>query len=556
MLNPRCIILWTLACSCACQAQAVSNSAKGNDDPQLAAVALAFILVPTLIYTVRRRLIWHIKQQMLVVSAAASDDDDEEAGANDVDARRPLSLVFHDADEPFAIVVNPRLRAEKRLFRQVCLADFGIALAYAVLPLLFGLLAFQEAATAGSGMGLVLAGFTLMRYLLHRGQFRAYNLSRSRPRQRVYRWLGRIMYGILMIVTLGTGATAVNLVYLPDILRAIFGPRMRMILSILFVAGTAFYAIPILLSGQENKAEAFGLLCAAFLHACLFVALTRRLRKVAGLRLLILRVFKVDETSSFLFSGLMRYWRYFGNHLTIVDESLVRQGYSNSFAQTVFLAFGLIAALLVAFLIFLAPWIESRIHHPLSWGWNCVVVTVPALLAGWVTLRIGKLRIDSNFTRNLDQVLASLRSVEVYPRRLDLSFRHLRALCHNNTWFPAVRAFANRADVVLMDLRGYTEQRKGCQKEINFLFDAVPLAHLLLLVDTANDQTVVGHMLQGLWERLNNTSPNLSLPNPVVHLYQVQDNDKRDMQAILDRLIQIADADGLSAPERGRAVPA
>ena len=61
-------------------------------------------------------------------------------------------------------------------------------------------------------------------------------------------------------------------------------------------------------------------------------------------------------------------------------------------------------------------------------------------------------------------------------------------------------------------------------------------------IDTANDQIVVSEMLRGRWERLSKTSLNLLLPSPVVHIYQVRENDERDMQAILDRVINMADA--------------
>ncbi len=76
----RCVV-WTLAFSWACQAQDAANPATaGDDDPQLAAVALAFVLVPTLIYFVRRRQIGRIKQQMLLVSTSEPDGDDAEDG--------------------------------------------------------------------------------------------------------------------------------------------------------------------------------------------------------------------------------------------------------------------------------------------------------------------------------------------------------------------------------------------------------------------------------------------------------------------------------------------
>lgn len=102
--------------------------------------------------------------------------------------------------------------------------------------------------------------------------------------------------------------------------------------------------------------------------------------------------------------------------------------------------------------------------------------------------------------------------------------------------------FARRADVVLMDLRGYSDARKGCQKEVDFLFDAVPVARLLFVVDNGNDLDLVQAMLLARWQRLRRTSPNFPVATPVIHLYLARDNDKRDMQGILDCLVGTADA--------------
>jgi hypothetical protein len=343
----------------------------------------------------------------------------------------------------------------------------------------------------------------------------------------------------------------------PDILRAIFGPRVRLILSGLMVAGTVGYAVPILLFGQNYKAAAFGMLTAALLHVCLFAVLARRLSRVAGVRLLILRVFRLDQTASFIFSGLMRYWRHFGSHLTVVDASLMRQRNSDNSTRTVFLAFFLIVALLVAYVNLAERLLKFWYHDPLFWVWSCGLVAVLAMLPAWVALRIGERRTSSRFMRSREQVRASLRSLEVSPRHLDLSFRHLQAMCHNNTWFLAVKEFANSADVVLMDLRGYSEQRQGCRKEVNFLFDAVPLPHLLFLVDTAMNKDMVEEMLRGCWARLSKRSPNLQLTHPVVRVYHVRDNDERDMQAVLNLLITLAATpDELSSPERAQTASA
>jgi hypothetical protein len=193
----------------------------------------------------------------------------------------------------------------------------------------------------------------------------------------------------------------------------------------------------------------------------------------------ILRVFRIDKTSSFVFTGLMRYWRHFGNHFTVVDESLVRQARESHWKWTWFL----VIASLIASSALINP-IQSRVvTWGLAWYWYCFYLIVLAVVGGKVWLRIGKRLIDSQFTSTGDQLMERLRSLEACPRDLDLSFRYIHAMCHRNTWFFAVKEFARRSDVVLMDLRGYMAQRSGCKTEVNFLFDAVPLARLLFLID-------------------------------------------------------------------------
>lgn len=530
----RCVV-WILAVCWACLAQDAAQQ-TGDGSEFLPFLLVPLVLVPALLYFIPRREIAMIRQQMMIPSAETGGDEEEDA-ANEIAARRRLEFAVHDADQKRENVVHPRLAQEKSIFRRVCLADLGIAAMYALLPLAFGGFQLEEAATLGLLMGAQLAIFSVMRYLLHQGQFQAFNLRRSRGRQKTYRWLGRIVYAIAIVVSLGSGATVLNLRYLPDILRVIFGARLRMVLSVLFFAGTIWYYF---FGGLEHNTESFGLLLTALLHAIVFVWFVRRLRQIAGLRLLVLRVFSTEERALFLFSGVMQYWRHFGNHLTIVDQSLLQQERSNSSNRNFILGCILILlSCLCSMLIGLA--IESRTQTKLSATENCFVAAVPILLLGWGAWKSRKARIERDFTRSLGQIQESLRHLEMYPRRLDLSFRSLQAMCHRNTWFPAVREFAQRTDAVLMDLRDYSAQRKGCEKEVNLLFDTVPLSGVLFLIDPATDRQALETMLSARWARLSRTSPNLDLSSPVCHLYEIRDDDERDMQAILDHLILVAD---------------
>jgi hypothetical protein len=418
--------------------------------------------------------------------------------------------------------------------------------AYSLLSMLSGIPAAEHwVASVGSAIGLALVAIAAVRYVLFRRQFRAYDLARSRARQRLYDRLSRVGVWILNLVSIGTGASVSNLVYVPAALRTVFGLRVRLAVAaglIVFATGTAIGGMI-----ERQVAAGVGMLTAAALHGWGSFVLARRLRQIPGIQLLVLRVFNIDETSSFTFSGLMSYWRHFGNHYTVVDTAFLRQRYEASSTWTAlkwFVGWGALS--LASFL--LINGLEKVLHTTLSWQSMIPIVVLVALGGAWLLLRMGEHSLGGRFMRTQAQLDVRLKRLDEHPRYLDLSFRHEHVLCHDNTWFLAVADFARRADVVLMDLRGYSEERKGCQREVDFLFDAVPLDRLLFVVDTATDMGLVQDMLLARWRRLRKTSPNISLASPVVQLYVARDNDRRDMQGILDRLVLAADT---HAPRAG-----
>lgn len=527
------VSLLLLLLAVACYADSGSSEAASSvSDAMVPAIFLILVLVPLLLFIVRRLMIRQVNQQMM----AASPDQEavvvEELQSPEEDAVVLPEISLDEADlttNEMSELCRRREQAEQRLFRKTALADLGIAVVYAVVGA-----ATQNFPLFLVGLGFVL--FTVMRYLLHRKRFHAFDLSRSRNRQRFYQRMARVRRVIFFLLSLGTGASVSNVEYAPEVLRGIFGLRMRLVLSVAMIAGTAICGIAIL---PDQPLVGVSLFFVAALHAGVFAVLAQKMREVPGIKLLILRVFNIDATSSFTFSGLMGYWRYFGNYFTVVDASLLRQDYAHRKWSDAFLLLSSYVTLLM-----LSMTIIGRYHidrGPLGWLWCCLLVVVLALLPAWAFLAIERRRIAGHFLRNREQLLGQLQQLKRYPRHLDLSFQHIQANCHDNTWFMAVVEFARCADVVLMDLRGYSEQRKGCQREVDFLFDVVPVERLLFLVDTATNSDLVQAMLVERWRQLRHTSPNLHRTAPVVHLYVARDNDERDMQALLDRLIATAE---------------
>jgi hypothetical protein len=174
------------------------------------------------------------------------------------------------------------------------------------------------------------------------------------------------------------------------------------------------------------------------------------------------------------------------------------------------------------------------------------------LLSGMLVVYavVAQLLLRRDFVRSRAQLARVLDRLEQRPRHIDLSFRPIEAMCHNDTWQLAVDEFASRSQALLMDLRGFSKDRKGCQVEVDYLLDTVPLPQVLFLVDAGGDHAMVQQMILERWEFLSPDSPNLHDQAPVVHLYVAGASDEADVQGILDLLMRAAQAGSLAGHAR------
>lgn len=145
----------------------------------------------------------------------------------------------------------------------------------------------------------------------------------------------------------------------------------------------------------------------------------------------------------------------------------------------------------------------------------------------------GKLR--QNFIADEADLHARLQAMD---SRCDPDGRYRinEFFCHDNTWQATVKALAQRSTAVLMDLRGFGKTNRGCEFELGMLLAEVPLARMLLLVDGTTKLEDLEPLLQSVWEKLPDTSPNRALATPVLRLFHAQTNDKA-LKPLLSRLL-------------------
>ena len=117
----------------------------------------------------------------------------------------------------------------------------------------------------------------------------------------------------------------------------------------------------------------------------------------------------------------------------------------------------------------------------------------------------------------------------------DGRYRINEFFCHDNTWRATVRALAQRSAVVLMDLRGFGKDNRGCEFELAMLLGEVPLEHVVLLVDRTTRTEDLKTLLDSVWGTLPASSPNRNLAEPVLHLFHVEDSSKA-LRPLLSRL--------------------
>jgi hypothetical protein len=105
---------------------------------------------------------------------------------------------------------------------------------------------------------------------------------------------------------------------------------------------------------------------------------------------------------------------------------------------------------------------------------------------------------------DLERRLATLR----HRSDPDGRYRVDEFFCRADTWQRTVSTLTATSSLVIMDLRDFTSDNKGCIFELSVLVDEVPLHRVALLIDQTTDERLLRHTLMDLWERVHPGSPN------------------------------------------------
>ena len=385
----------------------------------------------------------------------------------------------------------------RKLFWKTVLFDIAAGGGYILFSIAAYILSgFPEAGDwfGGVSFGIILIILSLDRYLVFRSQYRAYTTGFSRflnPVMKLRAFYNKPKYsifysGIIMITILAIAISANS-----------FNWQLR----VLWVIAVVF-------------------------HAYLMVRLYRSYRNIRNYKLLILRVFGIDKNAKFTFKGLWKYWQHFGSFLTVVDKAYVNREIK-IWKQLLFM-FLLVLVLTVT--LHESPYLQIR------YRWVGLIMLLALIVGFYLNLMLRYRAIKRNFISNRATLDKRLVQIQRWPRKLSNTFKEVPVKCYNNTWKMTVSEFVQIADSILMDLRGFSAGRKGCEQEVNLLLDRVPAERVTFLVD-ATDIEPVKKMIQEAWKSININSPNLLPGVSKVTLYIAEKKNSKDIQGIMDILL-------------------
>lgn len=202
----------------------------------------------------------------------------------------------------------------------------------------------------------------------------------------------------------------------------------------------------------------------------------------ANTRLLILRVFQLGKRSERIFDAITKYWRYGGSVQFIAGPDL-----ATSTVQP------------HEFLAFLSKKITRLFIH-----------TKP----------------------ELDEHLSNM---DLRPD-FDGRFRINDFFCYESTWEMVLSKLVQHSDAVLMDLRSFSPERKGCIREISELINIVPVGRIVLVIDESTDLAFLKQTIRQYWSAMIAASPNATGIPKALRLFYTDSNQEIPIIALINEL--------------------
>ena len=130
----------------------------------------------------------------------------------------------------------------------------------------------------------------------------------------------------------------------------------------------------------------------------------------------------------------------------------------------------------------------------------------------------------------------------------DGRYRINQFFCFANTWQNAVRLLSQQAGMVLMDLRNFSANNKGCLYELEMLREHVHPNRMLLLVDSTTDWPFVEATLHRLSTRTPGKASGIDVVAPRLRVLRLRRTNSKEVDRIIELINNSLTANALDTP--------
>jgi hypothetical protein len=147
-------------------------------------------------------------------------------------------------------------------------------------------------------------------------------------------------------------------------------------------------------------------------------------------------------------------------------------------------------------------------------------------------------RLSRQFVQSESDLNKRLDRIDTQPDP-DGRFRVNEFFCHADTWQMTMQQLARMSNVVLMDLRSFSESNQGCLYELEQLLAAIPLERVMFVIDHTTDQPFFEQTFKMLWKKIPEDSPNQHLSLSELRLLTISSQSAGEIRNLLQTLFAV-----------------
>ncbi|MCB9251147.1 MAG: hypothetical protein H6605_01655 [Flavobacteriales bacterium] len=136
-----------------------------------------------------------------------------------------------------------------------------------------------------------------------------------------------------------------------------------------------------------------------------------------------------------------------------------------------------------------------------------------------------------NDTESLDQ---KLDAMDHEPDK-DGTHRVNEMMCRNDTWKSVLKSLTMNSDLVLMDLRSFSEKFKGCRYEIDALINMISMDRVFFIVNGETDLNYCNSIFEQSYQYAGIGSPNAN-DSVTIKLFYMKSGKNKEVFKLLDIL--------------------